>query len=133
MKLLYTAVLIFSIFLAITNSDTISKRQKIPIIENTCLIINQTRTYTGLSFYEWFHSNWNPPVSCANYFLTVSETVFSRQICVLFLSIDERVVSTLTLNSSNDLEQIGMQEIEKIRFFLVHPDALDNQIVDSPQ
>lgn len=97
--------------------------------ESNVLIINNTKTYKGQLFYNWFYANWNTVEHHTGYFLTIQEKVVSRQRSILSIAIDECSISTFFLNEKDiDFDNIGSEQIETVRYFLKHPESISNQI-----
>jgi hypothetical protein len=98
------------------------------------LIVGQVASRFGQEFYDWFCRNWKDVRGCRGYNITIQEKVYSRQSSVLAIFIDEKKVSAFQVQTqTDDVEQLGSQQMEFLRYCVRYPEAVESQLYEDAE
>lgn len=88
-------------------------------VEIDGLIINQTRSRSGLYFYNYFFTLWNQPDWIQGYTITISEKLSSNNRNTLALSVNDVTVSMFFLKTRQiDIESQATSQIDEVLEYL---------------
>ncbi|MBN1981093.1 MAG: hypothetical protein JW795_06155 [Chitinivibrionales bacterium] len=92
-----------STFKMMLDSIFADQHQKERLNDNTVeidgLIINQTRSRSGQEFYEYFYTQWDQPFWIHDYSVTIVERPVSSNRNVIFILVNDNVVSSFFLKT----------------------------------
>ncbi len=96
-------------------------RADINDIEISGLLVNQTKTRIGQSFYHYFSASWQPPQNTGGYNILISERINPQYGSWIWIKVNNDTIDKKMLNRrTGNIKKIAEESTRRVKQFIIY-------------